>query len=206
MISYQFLESHGITIAAGKPMPLQIATAARIRMPSTGGQRPLHWGGEHVELMKAYRKRMIVMAAFGLTPPTGELHHEGQNNFKLELDLTDGLRSYYAETKHLLHDILERNGCTPLDVEFIDGEGRPREDLHFSTSHQVGSCRMADSPARGTCDGNGQVFGYPGMYVTDGAAIPGSLAVNTSLTILANAERIVEGIAARYGAGSQLLS
>jgi choline dehydrogenase-like flavoprotein len=42
------------------------------------------------------------------------------------------------------------------------------------------------------------VFGYPGLCVTDGAAIPSSLAVNTSLTILANAERSAAGIVERY--------
>ena len=44
----------------------------------------------------------------------------------------------------------------------------------------------------------GEVFGYPGLFITDGAAIPSSLAVNTSLTILANAERIAAGILGRY--------
>lgn len=38
----------------------------------------------------------------------------------------------------------------------------------------------------------------PGLYVSDGAAVPGSLAVNTSLTILANAERIAAGLVDRY--------
>jgi cholesterol oxidase len=46
----------------------------------------------------------------------------------------------------------------------------------------------------------GEVFGHPGLYVTDGAAIPGSLAVNPSLTILANAERIAAGIVERHRA------
>jgi len=40
----------------------------------------------------------------------------------------------------------------------------------------------------------GQVFDYPGLYISDGSVIPSSLAVNTSLTILANAERIAAGI------------
>jgi len=47
---------------------------------------------------------------------------------------------------------------------------------------------------RGVTRATGEVFDYPGMYVTDGSAIPSSLAVNTSLTILANAERIATGI------------
>jgi cholesterol oxidase len=66
----------------------------------------------------------------------------------------------------------------------------------------MGSCRMADSADRGVCDTKGEVFGYPGLYVSDGAAIPSSLAVNSSLTILANAERIALGIVSRHGATS----
>ena len=88
-----------------------------------------------------------------------------------------------------------------MDVEFVERDGGPREHGGFSTAHQVGSCRMADDRRRGVVDAAGQVFGYPGLYVSDGAAIPSSLAVNTSLTILANAERIADGIAERYGLG-----
>ena len=58
---------------------------------------------------------------------------------------------------------------------------------------------MANSKSQGVCGADGEVFGYPGLFVTDGAAIPTSLAVNTSLTILANAERIVDGIMVRLG-------
>ena len=58
---------------------------------------------------------------------------------------------------------------------------------------------MADSPSRGVVDPTGEVFDHPGLYVADGAAIPSSLAVNTSLTILANAERVAAGILQRYG-------
>ncbi len=36
------------------------------------------------------------------------------------------------------------------------------------------------------------------MYVTDGAAIPTSLAVNTAHTILANAERVAVSIVERH--------
>jgi choline dehydrogenase-like flavoprotein len=57
---------------------------------------------------------------------------------------------------------------------------------------------MSDSPSTGVVDPQGEVHGHPGLFVSDGAAIPSSLAVNTSLTILANAERIAAGIVARY--------
>ena len=89
-----------------------------------------------------------------------------------------------------MRSILVRNGCRLVDAEFRDGDGRPTDRPFYSTAHQTGSCRMADAPENGVVDRDGRVFGYPGLYVTDGAAIPSSLAVNTSLTILANAERI----------------
>ena len=57
---------------------------------------------------------------------------------------------------------------------------------------------MADAPSAGVVNAHGEVFGCPGLYVSDGACIPSSLAVNTSLTILANAERIAAGILDRY--------
>lgn len=199
VISYEFLESHGITIAPVKPLPLQAVAAARLRLEGDG-RSPTHWGEPNVELMKSFRRRVIALLALGLTPPTAELVlHKGKVLPRLEL--TDGIRSYYRSTRELLHSILSRNGCRLLEAQFLDGDGAPHEDLFFSTAHQVGSCRMAGSAEHGAVDAQGRVFGYPGLYVSDGAAVPGSLAVNSSLTILANAERIAAGLVARYQPG-----
>jgi choline dehydrogenase-like flavoprotein len=198
MISYHFLRSHGITISAAKPLPLQAVAAARLRLE--GDQRhPAHWGAANVELMKLYRRRVIVLVAFGLTPPGAELKL-ANGGPRLHLELTPELRSYYRVTKRVLHTIMRSNGCRLIELEFHD-KGVPNKDPHFSTAHQVGSCRMADSKSRGVVDASGEVFGYPGLYVSDGAAIPTSLAVNTSLTILANAERVAAVIGRRYSAG-----
>lgn len=197
MMSYEFLESKGITVTAAKPLPLQAVVAARLRLD--GDERtPDFWGQPHVELMKRYRHRMMVLAAFGMTPPLGTITMDDRGAFRLRLDLTDQLREYYRETKGLLHSILQRNKCDIVETKFVDHEGTPHRDLHFSTAHQVGSCRMGTTKSTGVCNMMGEVFGYPGLYVSDGAAIPTSLAVNTSLTILANAERITVGIARRY--------
>jgi len=198
MVSYHFLKSHGITIQAAKPLPLQAIAAARLRMDGDG-RHPLHWGRDHMDLMRQYRRRVIVIFALGLTPPTAQLELV-HGKPKLRLKVTDELRSYYRRTKKLLNDIYLRNGCQPLDVEFVDSKGMAREDIFFSTSHQLGSCPMADSKNLGVVDATGEAFDLPGLYVTDGAAIPGSIAVSTSLTILANAERIAAGILARHRA------
>lgn len=57
------------------------------------------------------------------------------------------------------------------------------------TAHPLGGCAIAEDPTRGVVDHRGQVFGYPGLFVTDGASIPSALSVNPSLTIGAVAER-----------------
>ncbi|HEY4186323.1 MAG TPA: GMC oxidoreductase, partial [Polyangia bacterium] len=43
--------------------------------------------------------------------------------------------------------------------------------------------------ADGVVNHRGEVWNYPGLYVTDGASLPSALAVNPSLTIAAIAER-----------------
>lgn len=197
VISYEFLESHGITLFPVKPLPLQLVAAARIRLEGDD-REPADWGAPHVELMRLYRHRMIILDALGLTPPGGVLTLAHDDSPALRLEPSPELRTYHDRVEALLRSILLRNGCRPIRAEFADTSGVPYGDLHFFTAHQVGSCRMADRKADGVVDVSGEVFDYPGLFVSDGAAVPTSLAVNTSLTILANAERITAGILARH--------
>ena len=53
-----------------------------------------------------------------------------------------------------------------------------------------GGARTADSSAEGVVAQWGEVFGYPGRCVVDGAAIPRPVGLNPSRTIAALAERI----------------
>jgi choline dehydrogenase-like flavoprotein len=198
MISYQFLESHGITVSAGKAMPLQLLAGVRLRVKGETRQ-PDWWGAANVELMQRCRRRLIALYSMGLTPPCARLSLLPNGRTVLDLDVGDRLAEYHQRTKALLESILLRNGCRLVDVEFVDQGGAARERVGFSTAHQVGSCRMAESNAHGVVNARGEVFDYPGLYISDGAAIPSSLAVNTSLTILANAERIAAGILNRPG-------
>lgn len=196
MISYQFLDSMGITVAAAKPLPVQMVSAAHF-VPEGETREPAWWGDANVELMKHYRRRMIVLYALGLTRPAAELRLRDKS-IKPVLNITPDLERYYNDTQKLLHSIFIRNGAKVVHAHKIDREGRESRGVHFDTTHMVGSCRMADHKEHGVVDMNGQVFDYPGLYVSDGAAVPSSLAVNTSLTILANAERVAEHLVSRY--------
>ena len=57
------------------------------------------------------------------------------------------------------------------------------------TVHPLGGCRIGSTPADGVVDHRGEVFGYPGLYVVDGATLPAPVGRNPSLTIAALAER-----------------
>lgn len=56
------------------------------------------------------------------------------------------------------------------------------------TAHILGGARMAETPAQGVVGPDCRVFGYPGLWVVDGAVIPTNLGANPSLTITAVAE------------------
>jgi cholesterol oxidase len=58
------------------------------------------------------------------------------------------------------------------------------------TAHPVGGAPMGRDRAVGVCDSYGEVFEYPGLYVADGAAMPGPVGTNPSLTIAALADRM----------------
>ena len=60
------------------------------------------------------------------------------------------------------------------------------------TVHNLGGARMGSDPETGVVDTDGEVFGHAGLYVLDGAALPGATGANPSSTIAAVAERCIE--------------
>ncbi|QUL36879.1 GMC family oxidoreductase N-terminal domain-containing protein [Erythrobacter sp. JK5] len=74
------------------------------------------------------------------------------------------------------------------------------------TVHPIGGCGMGDDAASGVVDDTCRVFAgtsgtdvHQGLYVCDGAALPGAVGVNPLLTITAVAERAVEKLVQREG-------
>ena len=66
-----------------------------------------------------------------------------------------------------------------------------REWHKLITPHPLGGCNMGNTKSDGVVDARGEVFGYEGLYVMDGAAVPRALGLNPSRTIAALAERNV---------------
>jgi len=66
------------------------------------------------------------------------------------------------------------------------------------TVHPLGGCVLANDPAVGVTSADpanfGEVFGYKGLYVADGAIVPMSLGSNPVATISALSEMVAEGI------------
>jgi cholesterol oxidase len=57
------------------------------------------------------------------------------------------------------------------------------------TAHFLGGAVIGDGPESGVIDPYHRVYGYPTLFVVDGAAISANLGVNPSLSITAQAER-----------------
>lgn len=59
----------------------------------------------------------------------------------------------------------------------------------LATVHPLGGCPMGRSPRQGVVNAFGEAFGHPGLYVADGAVMPGPVGANPSLTIAALSDR-----------------
>ncbi|HET6359485.1 GMC family oxidoreductase [Streptomyces sp.] len=111
-------------------------------------------------------------------------------------------RGGWAKADAALRAILEKDGLARV---------RPwSEDVAGSvTAHPISSARMGDSPGTSALTDTNELRGHPGLFVTDGSAVPTSLTVNPSLTIAALAEHATPaitdraeqaGVPVRYGA------
>ena len=86
-----------------------------------------------------------------------------------------------------VRDILERDGIARVRPWTNDLVGA-------YTVHPLASCRIGDDPATSACDPGHQLRNHPGIFATDGSAVPGALTVNPAFTISAFAERAMPGI------------
>jgi len=65
------------------------------------------------------------------------------------------------------------------------------------SAHQMGTCRMSDSPQRGVVDSSGQVFGLGNVFVCDSSVFPSAPGVNPLVTVCATAHFLAQQIKRR---------
>ncbi len=91
--------------------------------------------------------------------------------------------SYLAIANRVTREFAAASGGRPLNLlpESVGGLS--------ITAHVLGGAAIGSGAGSGVVDARHEVYGHPGLYVTDASAIPANLGVNPSLTITALAER-----------------
>jgi choline dehydrogenase-like flavoprotein len=67
------------------------------------------------------------------------------------------------------------------------------------TAHQAGTARFGTDPATSVLDLDCKAHELDNLYLADASFFPSIGAVNPTLTIIANALRVADRIAAKYG-------
>ena len=180
-----------------------------------GASGPTWFGVEKKEMLRRWQSWLTIFTmseddnegVFGPPPPSGNAVRISQQMLgrgNLRYDPTPNTLRGWAESDAAVKDIMERDGLAKVMPWTNDVVGA-------YTVHPLASCRIGDDPATSALDDRHELRGHPGIFVTDGSAVPGALTVNPALTISALAERAVPGIVAaarqrgidvRYGAPS----
>ncbi len=90
-----------------------------------------------------------------------------------------------------------REVAVQLDGRFLRGPSTLVSRM--VTVHPLGGIPMGVDIDHGVVDSYGEVFGYSGLFVSDGSVMPGPVGVNPSLTIAALGERFSEKVLDRVG-------
>ncbi|MFG3407978.1 FAD-dependent oxidoreductase [Streptomyces sp. NPDC048142] len=163
-----------------------------------GAAKPSWFGAEKTEMVRRWRSWLTIFTmveddnegVFGPPPPTGnavrisqQMLGRGPISYRPSANTLRG----WEESDAVVKDILERDGLSRVTPWTNDVVGA-------YTVHPLASCRIGDDPHTSALDDRHELRGHPGIFVTDGSAVPGALTVNPALTISALAERAVPGI------------
>jgi enediyne biosynthesis protein E9 len=164
--------------------------------PSPAG--PAWFGVEKKEMLRHWKSWLTIFTmseddnegVFGPPPPSGNAMRISQQMLSqgnLEYNPTPNTLRGWAQADEAVREILERDGLATVMPWTNDVVGA-------YTVHPLASCRIGDDPATSALDDQHELRNHPGIFVTDGSAVPGALTVNPALTIAALAERAMPGI------------
>ncbi|MEV7626909.1 GMC oxidoreductase [Actinoplanes sp. NPDC089786] len=99
--------------------------------------------------------------------------------------ITGTSEGFFASVESTMRDVADALGGTfrPNPLRLVQ---------ELITVHPVGGAPMGRHVEEGVVDSRGEVFGFPGLYIADGAALPGAVGPNPALTIAALADRMCD--------------
>lgn len=168
------------------------------QVANAGG--PSWFGVQKKQMLRRWRSWLTVFimaeddneGVFGPPPETGngdrismQMLSRGAMRYRPSPNTLAG----WAKADADVRDILERDGLSSV-MPWSD------DVIGAYTVHPLASCRIGDDPTTSALDDTHELRGHPGIFVTDGSAVPGGLTVNPAFTIAALAERAVPGIVA----------
>jgi choline dehydrogenase-like flavoprotein len=132
------------------------------------------------------------------------------NRIDLDPDVKDAWGFPVARITHTSHpnDLAMVNWQIAKNAEILEEAGASRihtvglsNPIPGTTTHQHGTARMGYDPAKSVLNEWGQAHDVPNLFVLDGSGFATSTGVNPTLTMLANAWRCSEHIAANCDIG-----
>ncbi|MGW4800706.1 GMC family oxidoreductase N-terminal domain-containing protein, partial [Nonomuraea sp. NPDC004297] len=165
-----------------------------------GGPEPTWFGPAKKEMLERWQSWLIIFqmieddneGVFGPPPERGNADRVSQQMLgvgRLSYKPTATTQAAWAMADAECKEILERDGLATVTPWTNDLVGA-------YTVHPLASCRIGDDPYTSALDDRHELRGHPGIFVTDGSAVPGALTVNPAMTISALAERAVPAIVA----------
>ena len=127
-----------------------------------------------------------------LPRPENRIFYDGD---RVCLDVTQANMEAHHRLKKKLEAMLSRAGAHPLLLERSLYLGK---DIPIGgTAHQAGTARFGPDPATSVLDLDCKAHELDNLYLADASFFPSIGAVNPTLTIIANALRVADGIAGR---------
>jgi choline dehydrogenase-like flavoprotein len=159
---------------------------------------PTWFGAQKKEMLRQWQNWLTIFTmseddnegVFGPPPPTGNSNRISQQMLglsTLSYHPTANTRHGWAKSDASVREILEKDGLARVMPWTNDVVGA-------YTVHPLSSCRIGDDPNTSALDDRHELRGHPGIFVTDGSAVPTGLTVNPAFTIAALAERAMPGI------------
>ena len=182
VITYAFWKDYHFSIHPGC-IPPAIFAATEVHPSDDTNFKA--WGLDYKKYIKKLFPHQIITAqVIGLFDGEGELKFRN-NKMDIIFPKNERFVQYRDKVENTVKPVIEKYGA-----KFLYSNNRFK--FEHGNAHHLGTMRMGDDAERSVCAPNGEVRGYPGLFISDGGVVPGGTGVNPALTIGANAERTVD--------------